>query len=404
VLFLSLTEVFWGVGLGLIHSQAVLTAFLDDLGASAFFIGLVNMAYFVLFALSQVLGGYVIERTRRRKGYVVGLHFLAPLPWLAVFLSIMLLVRPPEGLAAGRLSILFFTFPYALLMGTLVPIYFAYISAVVKESQRGHAMGTMFAAQCVCGALTVYYVGKLTARCGFPLNYALLFAAAAGVVFVGNFFLFGTKEPVPRSQILRRPFRAYLADLASTFRRSRFLHHYILARYFLVANGVIVYFFVKEAKASFGLEGTEWARLFAFFFLLGQAMGNQIFGRIADRVGYVEVAAGGVVVGLAGGIWAVVGPTAFLIAQVAAGAYVASDWLSHMNIAISFAPPGRRAHYIGITNILVAPVYGGAMLLGGLIMDHYHLMGLILLLGPILVPGLVLMFVKVRPHLKQATA
>lgn len=400
---MSLTEVFWGVALGLIHTQAIVTAFLDDLGASGFFIGLVNMCYFVPFALSQVVGGYLIERARRRKKYVLTLHFLAPIPWIAIFVATLLLVHPPRGLFAGRLSVLFATLPYALLMGILVPIYFAFISAVVLESRRGHAMGTMFAAQCVCGALTVFYVGRLTARWGFPTNYAMLFAAASAIVTLGNFFLFGTKEPQPRKQPVLRPLKDYLADLVAVVRRNSVLRRYIIARYFLVANGVLVFFFVKEAKTVFGLEGTEWARLFAFFFLIGQATGNQIFGRIADKVGYVEVALGGAFVALAGGILAVLWrtPAAFLVAQIAAGAYVASDWLSHMNIAISFAEPDRRAHYIGITNVLVAPVYGGAMLLGGYILDKLHLQGLLLTLGPFVLPGAAILFLSVRPHLKK---
>ena len=405
VLFLSLTEVFWGVALGLIHTQAIVTAFLDDLKASGFFVGLVNMCYFVPFALSQVVGGYLMERAKRRKKYVLILHFLAPIPWVAIFVATLLLVDPPRGLVAGRLAVLFATLPYGLLMGILVPVYFAFISAVVLESRRGHAMGTMFAAQCICGALTVFYVGRLTARCDFPTNYALLFAAASAIVTLGNFFLFLTKEPQSRKQPVLRPLKNYLADLIAVVRHNSILRRYILARYFLVANGVLVFFFVKEAKTAFGLEGTDWARLFAFFFLIGQATGNQIFGRIADKVGYVEVALGGAVVAICGGLLAVFGrtPSAFLVAQIAAGVYVASDWLSHMNIAISFAEPNRRAHYIGITNVLVAPVYGVAMLLAGYILDKFHLQGLLLTLAPFLVPGALILLLSVRPYLKKNT-
>ena len=55
VVFLSLIEVFWGVGLGLVHTQAVVPAFLDELGASATFIAAASVCWTVAFSLSQVL-------------------------------------------------------------------------------------------------------------------------------------------------------------------------------------------------------------------------------------------------------------------------------------------------------------------------------------------------------------
>jgi len=373
VSFLSLVELFWGVGLALIHMQGVVTAFLDDLGATASFIGLLTAVTMFGVHIAQFFSGYIAERLKKRKPSIILLHFISPLPWLAVFLINYYLVTSDTGHRMGRNALLLAFIPYSLLIGALIPLYFAFISSLVKEERRARAFGTIFSSQCIAGAVGIYFVGALTSRWGFPQNYAILFLLAFLFVASGNFFLFGTKERTVEVRPLRRSMKDYfLAQVRIPLRNIPF-RRYIFARIPLCAALILFAFLVKYAKERFGVQGTDWARLFAFYLLIGQALGNQIFGRMADRLGYKTTAVVGNLLAAGTIILALFSPTpqVFFVAQFLAGVSLASVWVTHMNIVIAFAPPKQRTHYIGFMAAVSAVSLSAGAILAGWFMDAY---------------------------------
>ncbi len=374
VVFLSLIEVFWGVGLGLVHTQAVVPAFLDELGASATFIAAASVCWTVAFSLSQVFSGYFSERLARRKPVVIILHFLSPISWLAIFFVNRFFVTASAGHALGRWTVLVAMIPYGLLVGTLVPLYSAYISAIVKEEKRAHTFGTVFAVQNICGAVTIYFLAHLMTGRAFPANYATLYLLGVVMITAGNFALLPTREVVRPFKVVRRSLGEYLKGLCSLLKEKRHLRRYLFARVFLVANLALLFFFVKNAKVRFGLRGTDWARLFVVFLLMGQAVGNQVFGRLADKFGYRTAAVVGNTFAAGAAFVAALAPDvrAFLIAQAMVGFFLAADWISHLNLLIGYAPVERRAHYIGLVNICVAPVLAVEMFVVGALFDAYN--------------------------------
>ncbi|MCX7702696.1 MAG: MFS transporter [Planctomycetota bacterium] len=370
--FFTMVEMFWGIGLGFVHTQAIAPAFLDDLGATAAFIGLVAAVFAGGSLTAQFFSGFIAERLKRRKPIVLLLHFLLPLTWLFVFSSIYYFVTLDTNYHIGRYSLLISATIYSLLLGTLLPIYFAFVSALVKKEHRAEAFGLIFAAQCIAGALTIYFVGGITKQWQFPQNYAMLYLFASLVIIGGNLFLLGTREKIQIKEIsLKRNLKQYLKSQIRLLFVNKPFQKYIYARLFLCVNQVILSFLVKFAKEKFEIGGTEWARLFAFYFLLGQAAGNLLFGKIADKLGYKSAAVVGSFLVAPTLIVALYSPTpqTFMLSQILAGMSVASMWVTHMNITIAYAPTNERAHYIGLSAVLSAIPTGIGSIAAGWVMD-----------------------------------
>jgi MFS family permease len=371
VLLLSAVEMFWGVGLGFVHIQTVAPAFLDDLKATASFIGLVAAASAGSMLMAQFLSGFVAEKFKKKKVTIIILHFLAPITWLFVFVTNYYFVNFASTYHIGKMSLLISMVVYSLIMGAIVPLYFAFISGLVQENRRAGAFGTIFAAQCLAGAVAVYFVGGLTKEWEFPQNYAMLYLFAFLLATVGNLFLFGTQEKVDEKAPIKRGLGDYLKSQVSIPLKDKPFRKYIYARLLLCANLVILTFMVKYAKERFFVGGTEWARLFAFYFLLGQALGNQVFGRIADKWSYKAATVIGSVLTVPAVLMALHAQTVqfFMLAQVLAGASYASIWVTHMNIIVAFAPPNERTHYIGLTAVIssIPMIIGSAV--AGWVMD-----------------------------------
>jgi predicted MFS family arabinose efflux permease len=253
----------------------------------------------------------------------------------------------------------------------LLPIYLGFLSRVTEEKKRGSAFGSIFSAQCIFGAWAVCCIGFLLAGRVFPKNYAFLFLLTAVAICVGNLFFFPVREPRTREPGPRKRLGEYFRELHSAFREKRLLRKYVFLRLLIALNMLIVFFYVKHAESEFEWLDADHVRYFVVFLLIGQSLGNLIFGRLGDRVGFKAVAAAGAAFMLCAACISVMLRTlpAFYLAMAAAGFYLAADWISHLNIVIQLSDKGKHTRDLGLVGFMTSLPLAGVSLLMGYLID-----------------------------------
>ncbi len=380
------------------HARAVLPAYLDDLGATNFILGVLTAVWVVGSSVPQAFAGYFTEHRPSKKGSVLFLHYLPPLAWLGLFLYNYYRV-PGASTYTGTLVffIVMMAF-YSCALGVLMPVYLNFLSRVTEEKKRGSAFGTIFSAQCIFGAWAVASVGFLIAGRGFPRNYALLFLLTFAFICLGNLFFIPVREKHDAGGKARRSFAEHMKSLAMIFVKNRQLRKYIFLRLLLGLNLILVFFYVKHAKGVLPWIEPRHVRYFVVFLLIGQASGNLLFGRLADRLGFKSVAVMGAALMLGATCVAVCLQTlaGFYIAMASAGAYLAADWISHLNIVLALSGARDKTSHVGLAGLLTSLPLALASLVTGYLIDVVSFAAVALTASALAGLGALLLVVLIR--------
>ena len=371
ILFLSLVEIFWGIGLSFSHARVVLPAYLGELGATNLFLGVLAAIWVVGSSVPQSLSAYFTEHLPAKKRAVIFFHFLPPIAWLGLFAYNYYLVSGEGSYYSARIFFVPVWLFYACSLGVLLPIYLGFLSRVTEEGKRGRAFGSIFSAQCIFGAWAVCCIGFLLAGRAFPRNYAFLFLLTAIAISVGNFFFFPVREPRSQKSGTRRRLGEYFRELLSVFMEKRLLRKYVFVRLMIALNMLIVFFYVKHAESEFEWLDAGHVRYFVVFLLIGQSLGNLIFGRLGDRLGFRAVAAAGAAFMLCAACISVTlrSLPAFYLAMAAAGFYLAADWISHLSIVIQISDREKHTRDLGLVGFMTSLPLAGVSLLMGYLID-----------------------------------
>ena len=389
VLFLSVVEIFWGVGLSFSHARAVLPAYLDDLGATNLLLGVLTAIWVLGSSVPQAFSAYFTEHLSSKKRAVIFFHFLPPLAWLALFVYNYYFVPGPGSYGMAIIFFLPVMAFYACSLGLLLPIYLSFLSRVVSQKKRGRAFG----------AWAVCCIGVLLAGRAFPKNYAFLFLLTFLAICAGNLFFLPIRERRDEAPRPRERPGEYFRSILRTFRRKRTLRRYILVRLLVALNMLLVFFFVKHAKSVLpGLDASQ-IRYFVVFLLIGQSAGNLFFGRLGDRLGFRAVAAAGAALMMGATLLAVILKTlpGFYFAMTAAGFYLAADWISHLNIVLQLSGEGEQTRAFGVVGIATSIPLAAVSLLMGFLMDVLSFTAVAITASGLAVLGVVLLLAMKMP-------
>ena len=370
VLFLCIVEIFWGMGLAFSHARIVLPAYLDDLGATNLFVGILTAIWTFGSSVPQAFSAYFTEHLSRQKRAIIILHFLPPLAWLALFLYNIFFVTGPASYGSAKLFFLPIMLFYACSLGLLMPVYVNFLSKVIEEKKRGRAFGTIFSAQCVFGALAICCIGFLVAGKPFPHNYAFLFLLTFCAICIGNLFFLPVRERSDEPAVGRRGPVEYFRTFLRLFYQERKLRKYVLIRLLTALNLLLIFFLVKHAKDSVSYLGAQPVIRFVIFLLVGQAFGNLVFGRLGDRLGFRAISVVGALLMLVSVTLFSVSHSViiFYFAMAIAGMFLASDWIAHLNIILLLSEEKSHTRHLGFVGIATSlPLALVSLLLGYMI-------------------------------------
>jgi MFS family permease len=396
VLSLTLCETGWGLGISFISDTAILPLFLSALGASKLVIGLIPSILALGLAIPQLFSGYFSESLKRKKALVVVGYTVVVLPWLVASLFNFLdeSTDRREGVA---LFLALFAF-FKISNGFMMPIYANFIGKVVLRERRGRAYGIIYAFNTFAASLgSIGAAGILRSDISLPQNYALCFLIAFIGTGVGNFFLLGVIEFAERIAERHGGLVGYLKGLPDVIRSDPNFQRYILARIFMSANLILLYFYAVYAKETLGISASATALLATFFFI-ASAVGMALLGYLGDMAGHkrgLVLGWGALVVGMALTFFAK-SIALFYIVSFLSGFFIASERVSNFGLILELCPKQDKTTYLSLANLIVAPLAVSIPLIGGYLIDRYSYLPVLSAAALSAVSGLAILIFSVR--------
>jgi MFS family permease len=309
----------------------------------------------------------VVERAPLKKFFPVTLGFflerlpiflIAPMTW---FLA----------LSQPTLTLILFFVLYAwhnFGAGIIVVGWQDMIAKIIPVEKRGRFFGiTNFIGNGagILGALAVPFVLE---KFAFPLGYVLSFAVTAALIFLSWVFVALTREPAVYSAKPPVSQMEYLRSLPAILRRDRNFRMYLLSQIIFALSGMSTGFLVVYAVQAWNLPDAQ-ASGFMIALQIGLALGNLLFGFLADRKGHklsLEIC---FVLSFLALVLAILAPSPwwFFPLFFLRGAANGGAFVSGISIVYEFTDPENRPTYIGLANTIpgivaaLAPLFGGWM-------------------------------------------
>jgi MFS family permease len=339
---------FW-FAMSFLGTTTIVPLFISKLTPSMLPIAYVAMLAQAGWFLPQVFTANWVERLPRRKPVAVGLGML-----LERFPVVLCAVA---ALVAGRwatLALVFFLIVYTWnrLGGGVVAIAWQdLIARVFPLERRGRFWGLTSAIGAGLGFAGSALSAWLLSTYAFPTGFVILFSLAAGILLFGWVFATRIREPALPFDGSPQGQREFLASLPLLLKEDPPFRRFLGARLLLSLGGMGLGFVTVAAVRRWAVaDGT--VGLYTGMLLLGQTVGNLVFGLLADRRGHKFALEWAALAYAAAFTLAWLAPGAtryyavFFLIGVSQGILVVSGIL----VLFEFSEPGRRPTYIGLAN------------------------------------------------------
>ena len=353
---------FW-LGASFISSATILPLFVRRLTDSPLAICLLAVIAQASWFLPQIFTANFMERLARKKPVVVNLGlFLERLPLWVMVLAALIAGRSP------LLALILFLGGYAwhgLGAGVVAVSWQDLIARCFPVERRGRFFGLAMFVGAGSSALGAGVSAWLLNTYPFPANFAYTFLIAAVFIFISWCALALTREPAQAVTAPRRSHREYLVSLPDLIRSDHNYRRFLIARALMALGGLGAGFVTVAAVDRWRIPDAT-AGIFTAALLIGQTMGNLLFGFLADRFGHKLSLVLGLLANVLGFAIAWLAPApewyyaAFALFGIASGAVVVSGIL----IVMEFSDAERRPTYVGIANTSVGIIGVVAPLLG----------------------------------------
>ncbi len=367
--------IFFALGITFFDSSTVLASFVATLTGSAILLGLMPTVFQIGVGLPQMVAARYLAHRPRKLPYIIWTSFFRNLP---IFLLAAITWRSQHPVVLLVTFYLCYGL-FALGIGAESVAWLDVFAKICPQNRRGRvlAIGRTIGNLLSFGA--GFLVSRILAAEGhFPRNYALVFLITA-IFMTAAMAVFGLiKEPtepptpVPTSAIPQAPpdDRAVLVQGRRVWRDDAPFRHLTLARIAYVAHLVATPFYLRFAKDRLGIDDGA-VGLFVSAMMIGQIIGNLVWGWLSARLGSRRVVQGSLLLAVLLPLYVLVTPLlpqgAFLVVYVVIGAVMAGEMLGWMNLLLDVTPTTRRPLYISLHNTLLLPanllpLFGGVIL------------------------------------------
>ncbi|MCB8945563.1 MAG: MFS transporter [Ardenticatenaceae bacterium] len=371
---------FW-FGASFISSATIVPLFVSKLTDSPVAIGITAVIAQASWYLPQLFTANLVERLPRKKPVVVNLGFFTErLPLFFMTFAAVLAARSP--IAALWLFLLAYAW-HGLGAGIIATAWQDLIARCFPVERRGRFFGTTMFVGAGTGALSASFSAWLLDHYPFPTNFVIVFAIATASIMISLFFIALTREPAQPVTTPRRSRRQYRAELGHILRSDVNFRRFLVARW-TYALGTMGIGFVTVAAIHRWQVPDRTVGLFTLMYLIGQTIGNLLFGYLADHFGHkLSLELSAALAGMAYlAAWFVPSPAWYFVIFILLGMNLGATIVSGILIVMEFASPEKRPTYAGLVNTTVgifsflAPLigtslagvsYGVVFVLGGII-------------------------------------
>ena len=347
-----------------ISATTILPFFVSKLTDNPFFIGLLAVIAHGGWFFPQLFSAGPIERTARKKPWLINLgFFIERLPLMLLPATALLAVRAPMW----ALTLFLLTFAvYNFGAGIIAPAWQDLIAVCFPARRRGRLMGISMFVGTVVGAFGASGSSRVLDTLPFPRNFMTLFGLAALLMLIGWFALALTREPVRQVRRTEESQLRIWTRLGRILRRDRNFRRFLIARGLLAVSGMGMAFVTAAAVSRWDVSGGTVGN-YTVALLVGQAMGNLLFGLLADRKGHkLSLVLGGLAASMAyiiAGMAAT--PQLYYAVFLLLGFYISAIIVSGLMIVLEFVGSEQRPTYVGITNSIIGAVSVVIPLVGG---------------------------------------
>ena len=371
---------FW-LGMSYFSPTTILPLFVSYLTPSNVLVGAVPAVVFVCWAAPQLAGARALALQPSRKRFIIRTALLGRIP-------LLLAIGATAALAVSHPGVTLFLFLtgfglFRLSGGLNTPAYYDLVASAISPRVRARFLGTSQFLGGAVGAAGLIAGRRVLDSYPFPVGFVICFAI--GFVFmtaaIGCMALVREPPFVPRAldgpaggRDTERP--GLFRDARATLRRDSGLRRYLGGRILLVIGGMAAAFFAVQATRTFGASAGDVAALTAVL-LASQTLSTLFWGAGADRIGLTPVLFASAVLCTAAPAAALLAPDllwftlVFVLVGLSAGALAVTD--AGMPLALAEGTGARAgggpAHYIALSNTVLAPFHVAAPLLGGLLAD-----------------------------------
>ncbi len=347
-----------------ISSTTILPFFVSRLTDNPFYIGLLAVIAHGGWLVPQLFSAGPIERTARKKAWLVNLgFFIERVPLMLLPATALVAVRAPEW---ALISFLLTFAVFNLGAGIIAPAWQDLIAVCFPPTRRGRLLGISMFVGTIAGALGANGSSRILDSQPFPRNFTILFGLAAILMMLGWVALALTREPVRRVRRSEENRLRIWTRLGRIVRRDRNFRRFLIARGLMAVSGMGMAFVTAAAVSRWDVPGGTVGN-YTVALLVGQAAGNLLFGFLADRKGHkLSLVIGALAVTLA---YAMAGlaasPILYYVVFLLLGAFNSAMIVSGLMIVLEFVGSEQRPTYVGITNTIIGTVMVVIPLVGG---------------------------------------
>ena len=363
VLLLGADMVLFMAALGLVAPTTLVPLFVSKLTENPLAIGALT-AVFQIGWLSQLFSAGYIERSARKRRWLLGFSGLERLPTLALALSA--LTAPYLGASLVLVLVYLCRFGQSLVGGPAATAWLDYVARAVPVERRGRFMGISTMLGNLLGVGAAALAAPLLDRLPFPLGFAACFGIGFLILLSGYLPLVWVVEPPGAPPRASGPLHRQLAELPGILAADAPFGRFLAGLACGALGAMGVGFLVVYATTRLGASD-ELAAWYTAILLVGQMSANLGFGWLADRRGFGAVALASCLAGAAVAAVALAAPSPlWLIAAFAlVGVGQAGVMLAWLAGPMELAPPARRPSYIALAGAVVGLASAAAPLVGG---------------------------------------
>jgi MFS family permease len=374
------------LGLAMVSRFTVLPLLVERLGGERWMQGLIpTIAYTGWFLPGLFVAPMLAHRPRRLPFLLVATIF-ERVPLLLLGLLLLLAPGAPPALLLGAFLLLFAVHSFAAGVGG-VP-WQDFISRIIP----GRRWGIFFGLQAGIGGLLGVGGAAIATQVleiqPFPQSVGLLAIGCFAAMAISYVFLALSVEPSfppqPAQSVV-----SFLRSVGPLLRADVTFRRYLISRA-AIALALVGHSFVTAAALERFSLRNEDVGPFTAALLASQALSNLGLGWLADRWGHKQVLVLATGLGVAAILGAIMAPAPawFLPIFVLVGAAQAGYMLTGFTLLFGYSNPADRARYIGVANMMLAPVAAFSPLLAGALAEAAGYEALFALLAAVGVFGM----------------
>jgi len=388
------------LAMAFMSSSVILPLFITHISTNKIYIGLFGMISATGFFLPQLFTANWVQRTSIKRDIVVKVGFFTervPI-FLLPFAALAAAVSP---LLALSLFFLFYAW-HNFGAGVTAVSWQDMVAKVIPIDRRGLFMGLGTFGGTATGVIGAIIAARLLDRFKFPSGYAICFALAGFFILFSWLFLRLTREVPSTKPKEITSNKEYFLKLPGILKLDHNFRWFLISQLLLNVGGMawsfLAVFAVDRWQLSDGYVGS-----FNTALLIGQSIGNLLFGIIGDRKGYWVVIVCGSLVALAALVLPlfVTDPVWFYLVFGLRGISLGAFFMTLL-IVMEFCGSEIRPTYIGISNTTFGIAGIFAPLIGGFLAQQAGYEVLFITAAAVTLVGLMIFVLKVRePRTKE---